>query len=107
MTDDERVGGEGYDLVMPFVVTASHGGPYEDEAFVAGWQCGEIDTALRATATIGGSLRRQVLRALFPQVELIAMKHGLVVTKHQGGEGHDAEWADVTISESASGGNDD
>lgn len=35
-----------FGLVMPFVVVVSHGGPYEDAAFAAGWECGRIDEAL-------------------------------------------------------------
>jgi len=69
--------GERYELVMPFRICKSQGGPYDDESFVAGWRLALLDRDLadRAVDRIpmtGVSLRP----ADMPQVDLIAMKHG-------------------------------
>lgn len=61
-----------YELVMPFVVTASHGGPYADESYVAGYRCGQIDERLGLFREWSGPIEAEVLK----QVDLIAMKHG-------------------------------
>lgn len=69
-----------YSLVMPFVVCASQGGPYEDQAFVAGYQAGLLDKALSVMAAIGGGeLTSTVVTALVPQLDLVAMKHGFAM----------------------------
>ena len=69
-----------YDLVMPFVVTKSAGGPYDDEAFVAGWEASFIDVTLGAVKTVAGSFERWVRPGLLPMCDLIAMKHQYKVT---------------------------
>lgn len=68
---------DGYALVLPFVVVASQGGPFDDAAFTAGWHCGEIDRRL-ATITEAGGTRYEatVQTATVPQLDLIAMRHG-------------------------------
>lgn len=65
----------GYGLVMPFVACASQGGPYDDEAFVAGYTLGAIDMALNIIAPIGAQYRAWVKPSHIPQLDLIAMKH--------------------------------
>jgi hypothetical protein len=70
--DDERWG-----LVFPFVVCQSHGGPYDDTAFVAGYQAGRIDSALAAATAVGVDRATFTVRtALTPQLELVGMHHG-------------------------------
>lgn len=67
-----------FGLVVPFQVVTSKGGPYDDEAFVAGYQCGEIDAKL-AVAAAGGLPEVKlpiVRRALLPQLELHGMRYG-------------------------------
>lgn len=72
--------GEAMELVMPFVVTTSHGGPYEDVAFVAGYEAGRMDARLAAVAAAEGhSLTATVHTGLLPQLDLIAMRHGFTV----------------------------
>lgn len=44
MSDEEQ----GYGLVMPFVSVASKGGPYDDDAYAAGWAMGALDAKLGA-----------------------------------------------------------
>lgn len=66
-----------YDLVMPFVLCASQGGPYDDAAFVAGATCGALMEELRVCQAIAAIPKeRYVDEALMPQVDLIAMRHG-------------------------------
>lgn len=75
--DDDSVE---YELVMPFVVVTSKGGPYDDEAFAAGWACAEIDQALKAVAPWNATFARTIRTTVVPQVDLIAMKHGYQLT---------------------------
>lgn len=71
MTDDQ------YDLVMPFVLCQSNGGPYDDAAFVAGFSCAKLDTALRELKVWAVQEWVQYLSStVMPQVDLIAMHHG-------------------------------
>lgn len=82
MTDDEdRPEAEGMrmELVVPFIVCTSKGGPYDDDSFVAGFVAGEIDRALSVAAAAGADrLTRTVRTALVPQLELLAMQHGFL-----------------------------
>jgi hypothetical protein len=84
---------EGYELVMPFSVCKSQGGPYDDESFVAGWRLAEIDAALRMN---GGCWQGHVYEPELKQVDLIAMRHGA----HVSSEPTDAVtlWFTVTIT---------
>lgn len=62
-----------YELVMPFVCCTSEGGPYDDEAFVAGWECARIDSALARRPALYDATVRE---ALLAQLDLIAMRRG-------------------------------
>jgi len=88
-----------YELVMPFVVVASKGGPYDDESFVAGWSCAVVDQALSAVAPWRATFRRTIRTDVMPQVDLIAMKHEYALV-HDDPDA-DAErgdgWAMVTL----------
>lgn len=92
-----------YGLVFPFVACASNGGPYEDEAFVAGVQLGRTDQALEAAALIGAlRLTFTVRTALVKTLELCGMARGFpTITAEQveATEDHDAmpEWSVVTF----------
>lgn len=82
-----------FSLVMPFVVCASNGGPYEDVAFVAGYECGMVEAALQ---TAPATERRTVRSANLPQLDLIAMRLGFVmaITPWK----NDPEWSLVTFT---------
>ena len=86
---------EGRELVMPFVVVSSRGGPFDDQAFVAGYECGVIDMALNVLVPIGGTVSRWVHPELLPQIDLIAMKHGRQV--YVGDEDDSGTWRHITI----------
>lgn len=71
--DDDQSWG----LVIPFIVCTSQGGPYQDEAFVAGFQAGQLDQRLAMLALAGGQRTTAMVRtALVPLLELIAMNRG-------------------------------
>lgn len=80
--DDEH-----FELVMPFVAVASVGGPYDDDAYVAGYEMGQLDVTL---ATVDPRQVRlpQVFRTPnVRQVDLIAMKHGWKAIEVEHSEG--------------------
>lgn len=84
--------------VMPFVVCASKGGPYDDDAFVAGYQAGQLDKALAAARTVGATeVRGLALSALVPQLELIGMHHGFPYITADVPEEHPT-WVYVTFA---------
>lgn len=73
MTDNEGT----YQLVMPFVLTKSEGGPYDDAAFAAGMTCGQLWTELMVLTQHGATPRpRYVQPEYVPQIDLIAMHYG-------------------------------
>lgn len=82
MTEDQVPEGSGMELVMPFVSVSSVGGPYDDDAFAAGWQCGLIAANLEVAERLNVTeLTWPFFRtALAKQVDLIAMRHGFVAT---------------------------
>lgn len=66
-----------YAMVMPFVTTATHGGPHDDESYVCGWEMGALDTVCNMTSRIGGVPKfRQIHTSNVEQAELIAMRYG-------------------------------
>ncbi|MFB6392704.1 hypothetical protein [Polymorphospora lycopeni] len=88
---------DGYDLIYPFTVCASNGGPYDDEAFTAGMQAGRVDHALAAAAAVGiTEATFTVSTPLVPQLDLIGMHRGFSTM-----EAKDAEvdgWSFVRFS---------
>ena len=70
--------GEGeYGLVMPFIAVASKGGPYPDDAYVAGWEAGELWSRLQAAALHRSTPDPVTVRAdNAEQIDLIAMRNG-------------------------------
>lgn len=90
--------GPDWSLVMPFVVCASQGGPYDDDAFVAGYHLGQLDVQM-ANGTVDSVV---TLRASsMPQFDLIAMRHGYELRSMQGSDGwvtvavHRTNWTDT------------
>ena len=90
-----------YGLVMPFVVTASIGGPYDDTAFVAGYEAGWLDLMLSITNKVGADVRRYVPPELVAQLDLIAMRHGYKLTTEPWDEAPD-EWTLATFAAAGS-----
>jgi len=83
-----------FGLLMPFVVCEDQGGPYNAKAFVAGWECGVIDTTLRFIAPMGGTFQRWVDPGILPQLDLIAMKHGYSTVNEPWDE-HPDKWTQI------------
>lgn len=77
-----------YGLVMPFVVVTSKGGPYDDQAFVAGARYADVAHALRGKPTEFGTYE---FPALVPQLDLLAMHEGYTMTTEPWEE-HPDEW---------------
>lgn len=72
---------DGWDLAVPFIVCRSQGGPYDDAAFVAGFQAGQIHRALAAAKAVGADrLTFTVDSELTKQLDLIAMDAGFSLT---------------------------
>lgn len=88
-----------YDLVMPFVVLESNGGPYDDASFVAGMQYAmhQAEMAI-AAASIQVWTPSAVRSAMLPQYDLLAMDNGFVMTSEPWDD--DPEWAIVTFTRS-------
>lgn len=82
---------EAYDLVMPFILTKSQGGPYDDDAFVAGWRLGQIDAVL---AHEGAEWSGIVPTADLPQADLLAMRRDMVLLQTPT---EDDEWTFIRI----------
>lgn len=80
MSNDE----EWAELVMPFVAVTSKGGPYDDAAYVAGYEMGVLEGQLSGahdpvegtSGPPGVGTVRWIRKANADQVDLIAMKHG-------------------------------
>lgn len=89
---------DAYELVMPFVACASNGGPYDDDAFTAGYVAGGLDKTLGAIAALEGHgmVGVSVRTNLLPQLDLIAMRHGFTV-ETEAIEGM-AEWTSWTAT---------
>jgi hypothetical protein len=66
-----------YEIVMPFVVCASNGGPFEDSAWVAGYEMGLLAAELRSTTE--SVIERTVRTANVPQADLLGMDTGFDV----------------------------
>lgn len=81
-----------FGLVMPFTVCQSKGGPYEDDAYVAGFEVGRIDARLEHLRP--AALSVPVHEGNMPQVDLIAMRHGYTVDADPEADG----WVYVTLT---------
>lgn len=75
MADEEKPAG--WELTLPFVVCQSEGGPYDDRAYVAGWEMGMLAGRLRAARPLGLGLPTVTIHeANRPMLDLLAMEIG-------------------------------
>lgn len=88
-----------FNLIMPFVVCQSKGGPYDDNAYVAGYEAGALDQGLRALNAIRAvpTLPYLIHADNRPQVDLIAMRRGFSVIFVETADG----WCEATFSKAA------
>jgi hypothetical protein len=84
-----------FSLVMPFIVCRSQGGPYDDAAFVAGCYFGEIRSELARPDRF--VLEMTVPSPLVPQLDLVAMDAGFVMTAKPWDD-HPDEWTFVRLT---------
>lgn len=84
-----------FELAMPFVVCKTKGGPYDDDAYVAGWEAKTISVQLDGLAETPGALIMvaSIHTENQPQIDLVAMQQGWTVTF----EYADAYWVTATF----------
>jgi hypothetical protein len=86
----------GYELLYPFIVCKTHGGPYDDDTFVAGVQVGWVDRTLATAAALGITPVAFTARTvLLKQLELVGMAHDFPVMEMEDTDIH--EWTLVTF----------
>lgn len=102
-SDDHNEFDHELELVVPFIVVESKGGPYDDQAFVAGYQVGEIDVRL-AFANMAGAQTVKfpiVRRSLLAQLELHGMRYGFTSMEASEATSHipaSDEWCSLTFA---------
>lgn len=85
-----------YELVMPFVACASEGGPYEDVAFVAGIYLGQVMQWIEdGKPSVHHHKVWCMPSLLVPQLDLLAMKHALIMETYVYDENPD--WTYVVL----------
>lgn len=84
-----------YGLGMPFVACRSKGGPYDDDAYAAGFEAGMLYILLAAAGP--DNMPHLIHRANREQVDLIAMRHGYVTSFEDAGD----DWLSVTFTRGA------
>lgn len=89
-----------YGLLMPFVVVASKGGPYDDASFVAGARMKALWD--RCELGIEDSFEVYEPTPLVPQLDLVAMQFGYRIDATPWWEAPE-EWALVRFVKSAEG----
>lgn len=73
---------DGHSLAVPFTACASNGGPYDDQAFVGGFDCGAMHTEMRLLRTLGATpAARWVKPAILDQLDLLAMDSGYTIKR--------------------------
>lgn len=98
-----------YELLMPFLPVESKGGPYDDDAYCAGWEMAQLHARLKAARHHGLQPPAVTIRrANLDQADLIAMHVGAVLTEGFPDESDiddvtRAEWAYVTFEWAVAG----
>lgn len=91
MSDDEH----SFELVFPFTICASQGGPYADDAFVGGFRLGSIYTTLH-TRLVPVRVET-VLSHELAQLDLIAMSAGYSCVPDEDAVTDCDEWVTCTL----------
>lgn len=68
-----------FGLIVPFIVCATNGGPYDDGPYCAGYEAGTIAVVLASLPPEITQAERTVRTDNLPQIDLIAMQHGWTV----------------------------
>lgn len=85
---------DNWGLIMPFVVVTSAGGPYPDDAFVAGVRYGRWAELLKLQPSQHSNFEPI---ALVPQLDLLAMHHHYIMIVEPWDDG-DGYWVCVTMT---------
>lgn len=95
MAERDQLDDATYGLVMPFVVVTSVGGPYDDDAYAAGWEAKTIQIQLAGLVEQSGPLIMvaSIHTENQPQIDLVAMQEGWTVAF----EPYDDEWVTATF----------
>ena len=73
------------DNVVPIVVDASAGGPFQDESFFAGYEIGRLEADLAHARTTGTRpAPRWIREANVRQADLAAMQHNYLLEQARG-----------------------
>jgi hypothetical protein len=87
---------ETYDLAMPFVTVKSEGGPFDDEAYVCGFEAGQLDSRLAQISAFLDTYATAIHVENRKQADLIAMRYGFTTEFEECGE--DCGWLHVTFT---------
>lgn len=98
MTDTEPSGEPGeMALTVPFTACVSNGGPYDDEAFAAGFDCGAMHTEMLLLRTIGATpAARLVKPGVLDQLDLLAMHNRYTIKRGETDEASGWVWVSFT-----------
>lgn len=83
-------GDDEHSLLFPFICVKSNGGVYEDEAFVAGAQFGQVLNALRNDRC--AMFETYVYPEIVATVDLAAMRHGWMIKLNEPWKENPGEW---------------
>lgn len=92
---DEPEDTESYELAMPFVTVKSNGGMFDDEAYVCGFEAGQLDSRMAQISPFLDYYATAIHAANRKQADLIAMRYGYAVEFEECGE--DCDWLHVTF----------
>lgn len=85
MTNEDDEG-----FLVPYVLMKRHGGTYDDDAFLAGVRIGELARDLLLSVSMAMGMPAKIMPPSDkPQIELLAMAYGFVLTEHP----YDDEWS--------------
>lgn len=102
MTHPDEPTSDGYSLVMPFVACASKGGSYDDNAYAAGYEAGQLDALLSSNnPNISHSLHVVIHSGNRQQADLIAMRHGYTTTVETPVDPALSDWLHATFTKNS------
>lgn len=101
MTDEDD-GLPHFEMIMPFVVVDTEGGPFDDASYCAGYEAGRWASKVEAAKSLRLDVQRETVhRANLPQLDLVAMRYGAQLAVHDWqediDEGTQAQWAVVSV----------
>jgi hypothetical protein len=72
------------DVAMPLVLCQTNGGPFDDQAFMAGFDCGALHSDLKLSKFMGAlPASRIVKKVVLKQLDLMCMLHEFVPTAYE------------------------